>query len=215
MFIPFLVLTGVVVAVVVAVTRGPQRPDVSGAREVLDRRLAAGEISVEEHARRASALPASRSVTGRRMPLLVALGGLALVALLVASMGWGGASGWGWGGMGSHMRWGAGEVRGGADAPVAGASTVVVTATELAFDPSVITIPAGQPVNLTLVNDGRVFHDLTVPALDLQLGAQPGEEVTGSVTVTERGRYELYCSVPGHAQGGMRGTLVVEVAGPS
>lgn len=57
-----------------------------------------------------------------------------------------------------------------------------------------------------------MFHDLTVPAADVMLGAEPGEEAVGAVEFAEPGRYECYCSVPGHAQGGMRGTIVVTEA---
>lgn len=73
----------------------------------------------------------------------------------------------------------------------------------------------GEPVNLQLVNTGEAFHDLTVPAADAVLAAEPGERAVAALEIAEPGLYEFYCSVPGHAQGGMRGTIVVTTAGSS
>lgn len=64
-------------------------------------------------------------------------------------------------------------------------------------------------MNLRLVNRGQVFHDLIIPDLDVTLAAEPGEAVTEGITVATPGTYELLCTVPGHADAGMRGTLTV------
>ena len=95
---------------------------------------------------------------------------------------------------------------------VDGAREVEVAAGDLWFDPASVEVTAGKPVNLRLVNTGEAFHDLTVPAADVVLAAEPGKQAVGAVEFTEPGRYEFYCSVPGHAQGGMRGTIVVSEA---
>lgn len=68
---------------------------------------------------------------------------------------------------------------------------------------------AGATVNLMIDNDGAAFHDPTIPALDFILAANAGTEATGSLTIVEPGSYEFLCSVPGHAQVGMTGTLLV------
>lgn len=60
-----------------------------------------------------------------------------------------------------------------------------------------------------MTNTGGVFHDLTVPAADFRLDVEPGDEAVGGLTLQEPGTYEYFCSVPGHANGGMRGTLTV------
>ena len=53
----------------------------------------------------------------------------------------------------------------------------------------------------------------TVPARDVlgQAGqvAEPGETVTAGITVDTPGTYEFLCTVPGHADAGMRDTVTV------
>jgi len=97
-----------------------------------------------------------------------------------------------------------------APSPVPGASELVLTATEFAFEPSELRIRVGTTVNLTLVNRGLLYHDLSISDLGFVLTADPGERSSGAVTVTEVGRFTFVCSVPGHAEAGMTGTLVVE-----
>lgn len=206
-----LVLVGVLVAAVSWGMQGPaDRTD--EAMQVLDRRLATGELTVEEHAdRRRVMLEEDRRRTPSRsrstllvvVPVVVVLAVLAIVAMGSLSS-WGPRDG-GW--MGGHMGWD--RTTGSNSTEVAGARTIEVQAGDLWFEPTTIEVSAGQPVNLTLVNTGAVFHDLTVPAADVVLSAEPGERTSGGLVLSEPGRYEFSCSVPGHAQGGMRGTVVV------
>lgn len=93
--------------------------------------------------------------------------------------------------------------------PVGGAEEITVEMTEMAFDPAALEITAGEPVNLALTNTGGAFHDLTIDDLDVQIGVASGETVTAGLEIDEPGRYSYYCSVPGHAAGGMQGTLTV------
>lgn len=205
---PWLVLVvAIVIAVVWALQRGDDdRDDV--AVQVLDRRLAEGELTVEEHAQRRQVLlergHGSRSRSGRwGGPVVVVAGTLVVVLLVWLGMASWGASGW----MGGHMGWG-GSTSSTTEA-IEGAGEVEVAAGDLWFDPETVEVTAGEPVNLRLVNTGEAFHDLTVPAADVVLAAEPGEQAVGAIEFTEPGRYEFYCSVSGHAQGGMRGTIVV------
>ena len=207
-----LLLIAIIVLVIVATSRTPQDRG-SSSQALLDERLADGEMSPDEHARRSGVLAETR--TRRRRPTgVLAIGTAVAVGLLLAVAMWGGA-GWGWPDdlqMTGHMGW---TSSGTADAPVPEASTIEVVATDLRFDPTTVTITAGDTVNLALVNDGRAFHDLTIPALGFLLDAEAGEETSGSLTVDEPGTYEFECSVPGHAEAGMRGTLIVESGGSS
>ena len=92
--------------------------------------------------------------------------------------------------------------------PTTPSDSVIVTATDSAFDPSVIRVPADVPVSLTLVNQGQLQHDVSIDALGLNLVAAAGK--TSATTVTlPAGTYEAYCSVPGHRDLGM--TLRIEV----
>lgn len=89
-----------------------------------------------------------------------------------------------------------------------GGETVDISMTEMAFDPSDITVPAGE-VTFNVTNDGTVHHDFVIEALDFSLTADPGESDSGSITL-EPGTYEFICTEPGHAAAGMTGTLTVE-----
>lgn len=107
-----------------------------------------------------------------------------------------------------------------------GAEAITVKATEFAFSPSTVRVPAGRPVRVVLDNVGRIEHDFTVPALPASgvrtSGGAPGR--AGAVTAyaaagkqgwveltpTEKGTYGVECTVPSHKDAGMIGTLVVE-----
>jgi uncharacterized cupredoxin-like copper-binding protein len=82
-----------------------------------------------------------------------------------------------------------------------------VHATEMAFDPGEIAVPAGR-VEVVLHNDGTVLHDLRIDEQPFIVEAGPGETVAAA-TVLDKGRYRLFCSLPGHRESGMEG--VVEV----
>jgi len=97
--------------------------------------------------------------------------------------------------------------------PIAGAETVEIRATQFRFDPDRIVVATGAPMNIRLTNDGVVFHDLSIPELGFHLSAQPGQEATGGLTVPTPGEFGFRCTVPGHADAGMVGTLIVEALG--
>ena len=94
--------------------------------------------------------------------------------------------------------------------PISGAETVDVAAFDFGFEPSRIVVQAGEPVNIRLTNEGSLFHDLTIPELGFHLNARPGESVVGGLANLEPGEYGLLCTVPGHAEMGMVGVLVVQ-----
>jgi len=94
----------------------------------------------------------------------------------------------------------------------AGATAIEVIAgkpAELQFDPSQITIPANTEVTVTLRNEGALPHNFAVDELGISVDVQPGEETQFTINAPA-GQYEFYCNVPGHREGGMVGTLVVE-----
>jgi plastocyanin len=120
-------------------------------------------------------------------------------------MGMGGMMG---GGMGSMMASGRTERSG--PPPANGARTIGVAAREFSFSPDHLTIKAGQAVNVDLSDEGGMFHTFTLvggPSFNLQ--ANPGRSISGALTITKPGTHRFICSVPGHAQLGMRGTIVV------
>jgi len=184
------------------------RPE--GARRLLRERLARGEITAAEYRERMQAVESSRKEAAGFAPIAAVLL-LALVVLLVLVMGFGGGMPEGWmRGMGGmpmpHM---GGWAPRGSPPPVrSGGRVLPVTLADFAFRPSTLRVRAGEAVNLRLVNTGRITHDLYVPALDFRVTVEPGEEVLAGLPALQPGTYELYCSLPGHREAGMRGTLV-------
>ena len=81
---------------------------------------------------------------------------------------------------------------------------------QLRFQASSATAKAGK-VTLLSKNDSPVPHDISVKGGGVdQQGKQVQNGGTSQVTVALKpGKYVFYCSVPGHEQGGMTGTLTV------
>lgn len=92
-----------------------------------------------------------------------------------------------------------------------GSTATTIVATEFAFDPSSFNLPADTDVELTLQNAGVVEHDIVVAELDDQMlvYANAGQTVTETVNLPA-GSYTIYCSIPGHRQAGMEGSLTVQ-----
>jgi len=135
----------------------------------------------------------------------VRLGGLLVavlaLALLVAACGGGGDEGDGGGTTGAT------GPTAPTSAPPAG-ETLSLTASEFTFDPASLTAPADTDVTIEVVNAGTIEHDFTIDEANVKI-AVPATE-TGSATVSlPAGTYTFYCSVPGHKEAGMTGTLTV------
>jgi Cu+-exporting ATPase len=93
----------------------------------------------------------------------------------------------------------------------AGAHRMDVVATEIRFEPADFRIRADQWVVITLRNDDPIFHDLEVEGIaNVDVAARPGQTARIRVRIDRPGTYEFVCTVPGHAEAGMVGTLVVE-----
>jgi uncharacterized cupredoxin-like copper-binding protein len=86
---------------------------------------------------------------------------------------------------------------------------LTVEAHDLSFRPSQLEASAGQPVTLAIHNLGRIVHNLTIDELQVQLIASPGETKSVDLAALPPGTYTFYCSVSGHRQAGMQGTLTV------
>ena len=81
---------------------------------------------------------------------------------------------------------------------------------QLAYDTKTLRAKAGT-VSIVMANMSPVEHNVTLAEGSKPLGATP-TFVGGSKTLTLKlkpGTYTFYCSVPGHKQAGMEGTLTV------
>jgi uncharacterized cupredoxin-like copper-binding protein len=98
--------------------------------------------------------------------------------------------------------------------PAAGATTALKLAANreglLSYDTKTLSAKAGI-VTITMANMSPVEHNVTISSGSTVLGATPTfTGGTRSVTVKLKpGTYTFYCSVPGHRQAGMEGTLTV------
>ena len=94
-----------------------------------------------------------------------------------------------------------------------GASSVAVAADPsglLSYNTKQLSAKAGS-VTITFTNAAALEHNVTIGEASRVLGATP-TFIKGSRTLTltlKPGTYTFYCSVPGHRQGGMEGTLSV------
>lgn len=91
-----------------------------------------------------------------------------------------------------------------------GAREIRVVAHEWGFEPASIHLHEGEPVNIVLVNEGALEHEIELGAFDFHVHTQPGETMTAGFVPQETGSFEFGCYVPGHFEAGMVGELVVE-----
>jgi plastocyanin len=86
-----------------------------------------------------------------------------------------------------------------------------VTGNDLAFDTTALTAHAGK-VTIALTNGSAIPHNIALKGQGIDVKG-PVVSSGGRSTVTatlEPGTYTFYCSVPGHAEAGMHGTLTVK-----
>lgn len=107
----------------------------------------------------------------------------------------------------------------------------LIEMTSFAYTPSVIEVGAGEVLEIAIQNAEPTLHDFTIDNIDADVhisylgGTDQRQEpdrdadvhfaltelASGVVhmKVDEPGEYEFYCSVPGHREAGMEGTLIV------
>ena len=109
----------------------------------------------------------------------------------------------------------------------------LVKMTNFAFTPEVLEVNAGEVLEIAIQNVETILHDFTIDRIDADvhvsyLGGtgqhlhtdpeieadvhfaltEPGTGVV-HLKIDEPGEYVIYCSVPGHREAGMVGTLIV------
>jgi uncharacterized cupredoxin-like copper-binding protein len=92
------------------------------------------------------------------------------------------------------------------------ATTVAVSETEFKITTATTNLTAGQ-ITFDAKNAGKIPHDLAIKQTgDKTQLIQPGGSAKLSVTL-KAGKYELYCSVPGHEAAGMKLNITVSASG--
>ena len=119
------------------------------------------------------------------------------------------------------------------------AQAITVEAAAMHYQPASIEVTAGQLVVLTFKNNDSMDHDFSIMEIPLVSGTMqessspmPGHDMGGmsgmpgtpalhvaapmgatgtlQFTASKPGTYEFYCTVAGHKEAGMVGTLVVK-----
>lgn len=89
--------------------------------------------------------------------------------------------------------------------------TVAVTASEMKFEPSTLTVKAGE-VTFAVTNGGTIEHEFEIfkgdAVVDEVEALVPGVTLPLVVTL-EPGDYTYVCKLAGHEEAGMRGALTV------
>ncbi|HEX3301931.1 MAG TPA: cupredoxin domain-containing protein, partial [Thermomicrobiales bacterium] len=99
---------------------------------------------------------------------------------------------------------------GGAASPaVGGGTTFEIDMVDVAFQPTELTIPANTDVTINAINKGALPHTFTINNVE-----DTGEVPAGSSKEVKinlpPGEYDFHCAVPGHAEAGMVGKLIVK-----
>ncbi len=98
-----------------------------------------------------------------------------------------------------------------------GTTGLVVEMGDLYFKPNTLTAKPGQTLQITLDNRGSLEHNFVLYDADGKTvlfekdAVQPGQKVNITLKAPEKpGTYPYVCTVPGHKEGGMVGTLTVQ-----
>jgi nitrite reductase (NO-forming) len=92
-----------------------------------------------------------------------------------------------------------------------GVEKLTVTGVDFKFEPSTLTVPAGKPVEVVFDNKGTNPHTFTLEGgPSFELTTDPGGTQSGTLPALKPGTYQFICSIPGHEQLGMKGTLTVK-----
>ena len=89
-------------------------------------------------------------------------------------------------------------------------ATFDVEAQDLWFSPSELTVSGSESSTIRLENAGRVVHNLTVDELGIVIVVTAGGAGAAILADVDPGTYAFYCSISGHREAGMEGTLTVQ-----
>lgn len=119
---------------------------------------------------------------------------------------------------------------GGAAGPAVPAGEQAIVAGDFFFDPPDVALFADEEVSVTLDNEGSVEHNWSVLSAGTQIASEDefdesmvlaavdtiagGESATQTFTF-EAGDYQVICTIPGHFDEGMEGSLTVAAPEPA
>ncbi|HVL25139.1 MAG TPA: PQQ-binding-like beta-propeller repeat protein [Thermomicrobiales bacterium] len=87
---------------------------------------------------------------------------------------------------------------------------LTVDAVDIGFTQTELSVPANTDVKFTLKNTGVLQHDFVIDDPKVSSGIVDGGESATFTVNFPAGDYVFYCSVPGHREAGMQGTVTVK-----
>src|SRR5690606_4660797 len=93
--------------------------------------------------------------------------------------------------------------------PSTAAEPIEVELGDIFIAPQELRAMAGQNVTLNVTNTGATQHDLALADGPKTAMLGPGASEALDLGVLEAGTYTIFCSLPGHREGGMVASLMV------
>ena len=87
---------------------------------------------------------------------------------------------------------------------------VVVAMVDIAFAQTELTIPANTDVTFQFTNSGVAVHNFKIDDPEVYSGGLANGQTAELTVNLPAGTYTYYCTVPGHRDAGMLGTLTVQ-----
>jgi plastocyanin len=99
----------------------------------------------------------------------------------------------------------------GAGGAAAGAGeTITIRATDFKFEPGQIKMAGPGDLSIKMENKGALEHDLVIEGVPGVLLVKAGATGSRTFKIPKSGTYNVVCSLPGHKDAGMKGTLTVD-----
>ncbi len=111
------------------------------------------------------------------------------------------------------------------DAPAGGTGAAALAMQDIKYDKATLTGAKGKALTISLTNSGALEHDFTIDKIDAKATADGKEAKSDKaavhaavkpkgaakleITPNAAGTFEYYCTVAGHKEAGMKGTLTV------
>jgi plastocyanin len=95
-----------------------------------------------------------------------------------------------------------------AQPPAQQSGTLSLATQDFMFVPATLTAKVGQPVTVTIKNEGKAEHNFSISSLNVNKDLSPGTTETVTFTPKAAGNIEFFCEYH-KASKGMVGTLTV------
>ncbi|MDH5507903.1 MAG: cupredoxin domain-containing protein [Anaerolineae bacterium] len=86
---------------------------------------------------------------------------------------------------------------------------ITLVARDIEWSATEYEASVGQEILITVTNEGYLDHNLIIESHAIDVDLPPGATETVSFLASEPGVIEFYCSVPGHVDAGMKGTITI------